>query len=198
MEEVFLDRGMATFAFDGPGQGETWFDLGMIVEFERAVVAVLDHLKGVGSVDHDRIGLFGPSMGGYLSSRAAAVDDRIRAVAVSGASYDRWHMIEKLQNPFDFSRNAHAYRTRDIEELTEILRASTLQDLAKDITCPLLVVAGTADFVPMAHPERLAAEASGPTRLVVIEGGNHVCNNRPFLYRPLVGDFLAAELTAQS
>jgi len=33
MEDGFLRRGMATFTFDGPGQGESWFQGGLIVEF---------------------------------------------------------------------------------------------------------------------------------------------------------------------
>ena len=32
---------------------------------------------------------------------------------------------------------------------------------------------------------------SGPKEWVLLEGGNHVCNNMPFRYRPLIGDFLA-------
>ena len=30
----------------------------------------------------------------------------------------------------------------------------------------------------------------------VIEGGNHVCNNMPFRYRPAIWDFLAKHLGA--
>jgi hypothetical protein len=41
-------------------------------------------------------------------------------------------------------------------------------------------------------------EASGPKQWALLEGGNHVCNNMPFRYRPLVGDFLAKHLGAKS
>ena len=51
MEDGFLRRGMATFTFDGPGQGETWFQGGMIVEFERATSAVIDYLEKLSQVD---------------------------------------------------------------------------------------------------------------------------------------------------
>jgi len=46
----------------------------------------------------------------------------------------------------------------------------------------------------MDQPRRIYAEASGPKEMVVIEGGNHVCNNMPFRYRPLIADFLAKHL----
>ena len=45
MEDGFLRRGVATFTFDGPGQGESWFQGGLIVEFERATSAVIDDLE---------------------------------------------------------------------------------------------------------------------------------------------------------
>ena len=193
MEEVFLRRGMATFSFDGPGQGEAWADGGMRIEFEHAVSAVIDHLAGLGSLD-DTVGLFGPSMGGYLAARAAATDGRIAAIAVSGACYDRRRYAESLDDPFDYARNAHIWKEWDKERLADLLRRATLEGMAERITSPLLIVAGTRDFVPLAEPERIYAEASGPKHLVVVEGGNHVCNNRPHVYRPLVGDFLASHL----
>jgi hypothetical protein len=50
--------------------------------------------------------------------------------------------------------------------------------------------------VPLENAHRLHAAASGPKELVILEGGNHVCNNMPYRYRPLVGDFLAKHLSA--
>src|SRR5919199_3307750 len=84
MEDGFLERGLATFSFDGPGQGETWFELGMIVDFERATSAVIDYVGQLEAVGAERLGVFGPSMGGYLAPRSAARDARIKACAVSG------------------------------------------------------------------------------------------------------------------
>ena len=37
---------------------------------------------------------------------------------------------------------------------------------------------------------------AGPKEWVLLEGGNHVRNNMPFRYRPLIGDFLAKRLGA--
>jgi hypothetical protein len=50
-EQVFLDRGLATLAFDGPGQGEAEFDLPIEPEYERPVAAVLDWLETRADVD---------------------------------------------------------------------------------------------------------------------------------------------------
>ena len=196
LEDGFLRRGLATFAFDGPGQGETWFQGGMIPDFERATSAVIDYLERLDAVDAGRLGAFGPSLGGYLVPRSAAHDERIKACAISGGSYDRTRMIARLDDPFDYARTAHIWKVYDKERLADLLRQSTLEGLAPKIRCPLLIVHGTKDFVPLAHAQRLYAEAGGPKQLVVVEDGNHVCNNKPYVYRPLVGDFLAKHLGA--
>ena len=43
-ENLCLERGIATFAFDGPGQGEMFFEVKLGPDFERYSSAVLDHL----------------------------------------------------------------------------------------------------------------------------------------------------------
>src|SRR4030095_569858 len=50
MEDGLLHRGMATFTFDGPGQGETWFQGGMIIAFECATSAVIGYLEKISEV----------------------------------------------------------------------------------------------------------------------------------------------------
>src|SRR5918992_265970 len=42
LENVFLDRGMATLSMDGPGQGESGYDLPIRPDYDVAVTAVLD------------------------------------------------------------------------------------------------------------------------------------------------------------
>jgi 2,6-dihydroxypseudooxynicotine hydrolase len=47
--------------------------------------------------------------------------------------------------------------------------------------------------VPAAHAERLAAAASGPVELLMVEDGGHNANNRPYRYRSASADWLAAQ-----
>ncbi len=198
MEDGFLRRGMATFTFDGPGQGETWFQGGMIVDFERATSAVIDYLEKLSHVDANRLGVFGPSMGGYLAPRSAACDTRIKACTFAGGMYDRSRVLNRLDDPFEFARISHIWKVYDKEKLVELHRQCTLEGLASKIRCPLLVVHGTKDFVPVEQAKRTYDEAAGPKEWVLLEGGNHVCNNMPFRYRPLIGDFLAKHLGAST
>jgi dipeptidyl aminopeptidase/acylaminoacyl peptidase len=197
MEDVFIRRGLATFTFDGPGQGESWFQGGIVVDFERATSAVIDYLEKLPEVDARRVGVFGPSMGGYLGPRSAACDDRIKACTLSGGMYDRTRSLNRFDDPFEFARIAHIWKIYDKQKLAELHRRCTLEGLAPKIHCPLLIVHGTKDFIPLEQPRRIYAEASGPKEMVVLEGGNHVCNNMPFRYRPLIADFLARHLGAR-
>lgn len=196
MEDSLLRRGLATFSFDGPGQGESWFQGGLIVEFERATSAVIDYLERLRQVDVGRLGVFGPSMGGYLAPRSAACDQRIKACAFAGGMYDRSRVLNRLDDPFEFARIAHIWKVYDKAKLHDLHRLCTLEGLAPKIRCPLMVVHGTNDFVPVEQAKRVYDEASGPKEWVLLEGGNHVCNNMPFRYRPMIGDFLAKHLGA--
>ena len=89
-EEVFLDRGIATFAFDGPGQGEPEYDLPIRPDYEAPVAAVIDTLETRRDLDTSRLGLWGVSLGGYYAPRAAAFEPRVRACI-------------SLTGPFDFA-----------------------------------------------------------------------------------------------
>jgi 2,6-dihydroxypseudooxynicotine hydrolase len=197
MEDGFLQRGLATFSFDGPGQGETWFQLGMIADYERATSAVVDYLATrVPSVNAERLGVFGPSMGGYLAPRSAAREPRIKACAVSGGGYDRSGMRESVLrgDAFQTARLHHLFKIADRGQLLDVLARCTLEGMARDIRCPLLICHGTKDMVPMESAQRLYDEAAGPKQLLVLEGGNHVSNNMPYRYRPAAWDFLQREL----
>ena len=63
-ERNFLDRGMATLAFDGPGQGEAEYDHPIRGDYEVPVAAVFDWLQTRSDFDASRAALWGVSLGG--------------------------------------------------------------------------------------------------------------------------------------
>src|SRR4051812_4609328 len=79
-EQSFLDRGMATVALDGPGQGETGLSLPIRPDYEVSVSPLLDLVAARHDLDHDRIGVCGVSLGGYYAPRVAAFEPRVVAV----------------------------------------------------------------------------------------------------------------------
>ncbi|HZR69257.1 MAG TPA: alpha/beta fold hydrolase, partial [Burkholderiales bacterium] len=84
-ESRFLARGLATLAFDGPGQGEAEYDFAICPEYEKPAKAVVDFVETRSDLDKNRIGVWGVSLGGYYAPRAAAFEKRFKAcVALSG------------------------------------------------------------------------------------------------------------------
>ena len=187
-ENVFLARGMATFSLDGPGQGETGYTTHIHPNYEVAVTAALDRLQWDGEV-----GLAGVSLGGYYAPRAAAFEPRVQAAAgVSG--------------PFNFGEVWDARPSLTKETFQHHSGASTAEEarakafelnldgVAERIEQPLLVVTGKLDRLVGWEESKKIADAAPNSTWVLFEEGNHVCNNIPYRYRPLVADWLKEEL----
>jgi 2,6-dihydroxypseudooxynicotine hydrolase len=193
-ESTFLARGMATLVFDGPGQGEGEYDFAIRGDYEAVVKAVLDFLETRSDVDASRAGVWGVSLGGYYAPRAAAFEKRIKAcIALSGP----FEWVEFFDRLPELTR--HTFRVRSRSRTDDDARRHaatlTLKDVARNITCPLFVVAGKQDgIVPWQEGERLAAAASGPVVRCFIEDGNHVANNRVYRYRSQSADWMARQL----
>ncbi len=195
-ENDFLARGMATLAFDGPGQGEAEYGLPIRGDYEVPVKAVFDWLESRSDVDAARIGLWGVSLGGYYAPRAAAFEPRARAcVSLSGPF--RWVDVFDAANPL--TRAAFRVRSGASTDAEARVKAATLtlEGAAGRIQCPLLVVAGERDnLIPSSHAERMVKEAGPRAELAIVAGGNHVANNVWYRYRPQSADWLAKRLGA--
>lgn len=194
-ENNFLKRGLATLSLEGPGQGETGYKTHIRPDYEVAVTAALDALQGREGLNLDRVGLIGVSLGGYYAPRAAAFEPRIKAVSAVGGPYnfgDCWDGLPSLtQETF-----LHHAGAGDEAEGKEKASQLNLEGVAQRIMQPMLIVFGKQDrLIPWQQAQRLATEAPNAT-LVMYEDGNHVCNNIPYKYRPLVGDWMREQLTA--
>ena len=195
-EKGFLDRGLATFSVDGPGQGEAEYDLPIRGDWSAPGLALLDALAAQPEVDGDRLAVWGVSLGGYYSPRvAAAAGDRIRAAVALAGPYnfgDCWDQLPQL------TRDTFRVRSQVGTDDEARANASTL-DLAKsasEIGVPLLVVTGKLDrLIPYQHAERLADEAP-QAQLLLLEDGNHGCMNVWPKHRLYTADWLAARLHA--
>ena len=194
-EEVFLSRGMATLSLDGPGQGESGFALDIRPDYEVAVAAILDALTDRDDLDHDRVGAAGVSMGGYYAPRAAAFEPRVRAVAGISGPYD---MSANWDNLPSLTRETLQHHTGAAtpEEARERAAQLNLAGVAERIEQPALIITGKLDrLIPWEDTKRIADEAPN-AEWVLYDDATHVCNNRPFRYRPLVGDWMAEHLSA--
>lgn len=50
------------------------------------------------------------------------------------------------------------------------------------------------NLTPPHNAQRLASEVSGPCQLLIVKGGNHVANNRRYLYQAQTADWMAQRL----
>ncbi|MFL5094299.1 MAG: alpha/beta hydrolase family protein [Xanthobacteraceae bacterium] len=195
-EQPFLQRGLATLAFDGPGQGEGQYDFAIRGDYEVAVAAVLDLIDQRRDLDAKRIGVSGVSLGGYYAPRAAAFDKRIKACMALGGPFawaESWDALPELTRAA-FRVRSHA---KSEEEARRNAATLSLEGVAQRITCPIFIMNGRLDrIVPCQDAERLAREVKGPVTLVIIEDGNHVANNRAYRWRPYGADWMAERLRA--
>jgi len=195
-ERLFLDRGLATFSVDGPGQGEAEYDLAIRPDWEIPGAAILDAVAALPGIDADRIGVWGVSLGGYYAPRLASGDDRVRACITLSGPFDfgaAWDQLPEL------TRQAFRVRSRSASDrqARSLAGELTLAGRAGQLTAPLLIVAGRQDrLVPWPQARRLADEAAGPAELLVLDDGNHGCANVSYRHRPVSADWMARVLRA--
>ena len=194
-EETFLERGLATFSVDGPGQGEAEYDLPIRGDWSAPAEAIMATLENLPEVDARRVAVWGVSLGGYYAPRvAAALGDRVRACVALAGPYDFgdcWPQLPELTRRTFQVRS----RTDSDDEARQVAHTLSLEGVAEKITAPLLIVFGRQDrLIPWQHAERLRDTAGGETELLMLEDGNHGCANVAPWHRPYTADWLAARL----
>jgi 2,6-dihydroxypseudooxynicotine hydrolase len=191
--EYMLARGLATIAIDGPGQGESEYELPIEPAYERVATAVVDYLAARPDIDAANIGVFGVSLGGYYAARCAAYETRLKATVALAGPYrfdlDWDDLPPQTRATFQFRSGAASEA-----EARKRARLLTLEDAAKRIAGPLLVVGGGKDrLIPAYHAERLASEAQ-EAELLIYPDGSHGVTNRAYESRSRMADWLADHL----
>ena len=198
-ESICLRRGLATFAFDGPGQGEMFFQVTLQPDFERYTSAVVDHLEGRPELDRGRFGVCGRSLGGYYALRSAAQDERLRAAVSWGSFYD----MSDFDTMPPHTRRGFVYVTgkESVEEgKAYLLEALHLGDVIGKVRVPVYLLHGRHDVIFSLRQLELLREglAGAPAEIVLEEDGDHCCHNMGQIVRPRMADWLVDKLQAQS
>ena len=193
-ENVFLKRGLATFSLDGPGQGECGYQSHIRADYETPVSAALDALTKRTDIDSNRIGLAGVSLGGYYAPRAAAFEARVKAaVGIAGP----WNFAECWSHLPSLTRAAFRHHSGAKDEAEAVANAGrlSLDGAAQKIKQPLLIIHGKLDrLIPWEQAHKIVDAVGKNAELAMYENGNHVCNNIPYVYRPLTADWLKEKL----
>lgn len=169
-----VDRGMAVLLMDGPGQGTTlYFNKGYLeVNIENAYMKMVDLLEK--DERFSTIGVIGGSTGGYYVPRLAAVDRRVEACVLNSGSYYPEEICDFA--PIYHHKFAVLCGVSD-EEMKELWPKMTLEGLAENIECPLLVVHSDTDPIfSLKGVQRLYDEARSKDKEIKVYPGMWHCS----------------------
>lgn len=193
LSEMCARRGLASFAYDGPGQGEVRQHALLKEGYESSIEAVFDVIAAHPEIDPDRIGLLGRSLGGYYILRAAANNPQIKALAVFGGTYDLgdWDTMPKtIIDGFLWTTDSPSGADARAK-----MGDATLADCIEQVSCPTIIVHGKRDAIfHYTQAQRIADALGTSAELFIEENGVHCCHNYGFQYRTLMADWMAIKL----
>lgn len=185
--QLFAGRGYAVLEPNprgSTGYGEPFVVAGRGDLAGRAlddILAGVDRLVEAGTVDRNRLYVFGQGFGGYLATMLAARDERFAAAATVGAPSDLVLYYEQTSRPgplYWVMQGPPHTRGRLYRDRSPIHHAG-------QIRAPLLILFGEADEqVSPAHGHNLAAairEAGGTAEVHVYPGVGHTCTDASVL-----------------
>jgi 2,6-dihydroxypseudooxynicotine hydrolase len=193
-EVLFLERGLATFSVDGPGQGEAEYDLPIRGDWEVPGAAIYEYLSGVPGIDPHRIGVWGVSLGGYYAPRVVSGVTEVRACSGLAGPYNFGAIWEDL--PL-LTRETFQVRSRagDATEARVKAFELSLDGRTQAIKCPLLIVTGRQDrIIPWTQSQRIVDEVGENAEMLLLEDGNHGCANVSYKHRYRSADWMAEHL----
>jgi dienelactone hydrolase len=203
-------RGINTLAIDGPGQSEA-LRLRQIYsrpDYEVAGRAAYDYVASRPEVDPKRVSVMGYSFGGYHAPRVAGMDKRYAGCIALGAMHwemQTWLIESKAKLDVDARKSSTSiFQFRwvvgapdDVAAL-ETAKKFTLEGIAQQIECPVLILHGENDrIVPLQAAKTLYEKVGAKNKILKIfaaeEGGAEHCqvDNRQ-LGVDYVGDWILA------
>jgi fermentation-respiration switch protein FrsA (DUF1100 family) len=190
------ERGIATLALEGPGQGECSIREIHLTQtnWMQAGPAVLEWLRSQKEIDPDRIALRGASLGSFLATQVAASDSRLKGCAARATAIEP-HMYTAFQTQSPSFKLRFMYYTglQTEADLDSFLQSWSLQGISEKVTCPYFLMAGEDDqLCPLEYTFELMNTVSAPKQLIVYEGALHGVNSAPSVTNgPNTGDFEA-------
>jgi pimeloyl-ACP methyl ester carboxylesterase len=192
-----LERGYNVVLFAGPGQMDTlrfFPDAVFEPDFENPVKAIVDFSYDHPDVDRERLALLGISFGGYFAVRAAAHEERIKALVANSPILDLYKYmaafvgsdpaempdeenfrLEEISDiPEEFMSKHHKVMSANLikrfgqatfKDTFVYLREFKVGDAVKNIRCPCFAMVGVGEGEePQKQCEQFCKGVSGPVR----------------------------------
>jgi dipeptidyl aminopeptidase/acylaminoacyl peptidase len=197
-EKEALDRGLATFMFDGPGQGETLIlhNLCWEEDFEEVIISAIDYVKSVPQIDANNLFLVGLSWGGFWVLKTSALLKDIRGcVSIGGPpSSDHFHKIPlPLRVRFQKLFNVEG----DQEKMNRIIKKMKLGELVYEISCPTFIVHGKKDvLVPYQLVCEMVEKLKGDVTFKTYDDGDHCCTQYASELRNMAADWVLSKISS--
>ena len=195
----FLSRGFAVLSVDGPGRGEApllgsyvtdknWIDAGEVV---------MQFLRGRPEVDPERIVGFGSSFGSFWMTQIAATQPQLKACATALCCHEPGcHTIFEEASPSYKKRFMWMSDLHDEAAFDRMAAQMDLRPLVPQMKMPWLNIVGEKDELsPVKHTLALAAQAGGPSPIVMYQGERHALSGASSIvlgpkYMTLAADWL--------
>lgn len=187
-------RGIAVLLAEGPGQGETRMDGGLLldVDVRAAYSRFVDRLAARSDLGRG-IGLWGNSLGGLYAGTTAASDERVDAVCINGAPAH-----PRLLGFRTFAEQAAAMLGDDAPDAIQRNFDRLALRPQDRIGCPLLVLHGGADPIVSLEEQKpfLDAASTDDVTLRIWDDGEHTIYNHAEERTAFVADWFADRFAA--
>jgi len=185
--DKFLERGMANFIYDGPGQGECTISGLHVTESNHmdAARAVYQRLVQHPHIDASRVVIWGISFGSFFALQAAAaLGDHLKGVAVTFVNHDPGlNAIMDMASPSFKMRFMYMAGYDDEEQFDAFKQKFSVAPLIDQIKVPVLVQGGEDDELsPIEFSADLVAKLKVPKKFVVYEGERHAIGGNTASY----------------
>jgi esterase FrsA len=200
--EQLLEQGLAIFALDMPGTGESPISTGKSAE--TVFTKALEHLRSRSDLDTERIGAYGLSFGGHWTAKLALQHLGLKAVVnVGGPIHQSFQSVWLERLPIGTQLALAKIQGMSLQEVgaqgvaqglaqLSLLEQGWLEPRANQAA--LLSINGSLDELVSIDDLHLISERGIAQDKLVFAGDRHVASGNAGLHRPFAARWLATRL----